>query len=59
MPMPSGLKAIDLMMDIPDGDPSAWYEFIKPLLLDEESRNLFTMPAQYRAPAARGMATTL
>ncbi len=47
MPIPSGLKAIDLMMNIPDGDPSAWYEFIKPLLLDEESRKAFKMPAQY------------
>ena len=47
MPIPSGLKAIDLMMNIPDGDPSAWYEFIKPLLLDEESRKVFKMPAQY------------
>ena len=47
MPIPNGLKAIDLMMNIPDGDPSAWYEFIKPLLLDEESRNSFKMPAQY------------
>jgi predicted TIM-barrel fold metal-dependent hydrolase len=47
MPIPSGLKAIDLMMNIPDGDPSAWYEFIKPLLLDEESRKHFKMPAEY------------
>ena len=47
MPIPSGLKAIDLMMNIPDGDPTAWYEFIKPLLLDEESRKVFKMPAQY------------
>jgi hypothetical protein len=47
MPMPSGLKAIDLMMNIPDGDPTAWYEFIKPLLLDEESRKHFKMPAEY------------
>jgi len=47
MPIPSGLEAIDLMMNIPDGDPTAWYEFIKPLLLDEESRNHFKMPAQY------------
>ncbi len=47
MPIPSGLKAIDLMMNIPDGDPTAWYEFIKPLLLDEESRKQFKMPAQY------------
>jgi predicted TIM-barrel fold metal-dependent hydrolase len=47
MPIPSGLKAIDLMMNIPDEDISAWYEFIKPLLLDEESRKQFKMPAEY------------
>lgn len=47
MPIPSGLKAIDLMMNIPDGDPAGWYEFIKPLLLDEESRKHFKMPAEY------------
>lgn len=47
MPIPSGLKAVDLMMNIPDGDPTGWYEFIKPLLLDEESRKVFKMPAQY------------
>ena len=47
MPIPNGLRAIDLMMNIPDGDPTAWYEFMKPLLLDEESRKVFTMPAQY------------
>ena len=47
MPIPSGLKAIDLMMNIPDGDRTAWYEFIKPLLLDEESRKSFKMPAEY------------
>ena len=47
MPIPSGLKAVDLMMNIPDGDPAGWYEFIKPLLLDEESRKVFKMPAQY------------
>jgi predicted TIM-barrel fold metal-dependent hydrolase len=47
MPMPTGLKAIDLMMNIPDQDPSAWYEFMKPLLLDQDSRKVFKMPAQY------------
>ena len=41
MPIPNGLEAIDLMMNIPDGDPSSWYEFIKPLLLDEVSRKQF------------------
>lgn len=47
MPIPSGLKAIDLMMNIPEEDQTTWYEFIKPLLLDEESRKRFKMPAQY------------
>ncbi len=47
MPIPNGLKAIDLMMNIPDGDPTAWYDFMKPLLLDEESRKHFKMPAEY------------
>jgi predicted TIM-barrel fold metal-dependent hydrolase len=47
MPIPSDLKAVDLMMNIPDGDSAGWYEFIKPLLLDEESRKVFKMPAQY------------
>jgi predicted TIM-barrel fold metal-dependent hydrolase len=47
MPKPRGLKAIDLMMNIPDDNPSAWYEFMKPLLLDRESREVFKMPAQY------------
>ena len=39
MPIPTGIRAIDLMMNIPDGDPTAWYEFIKPLLMDQESRS--------------------
>lgn len=47
MPIPRGLKAVDLMMNIPDDNPSAWYEFMKPLLLDQESREIFKMPAQY------------
>lgn len=41
------VKAIDLMLSIPGEDNSAWYEFMKPLFLDEESRKVFTMPAQY------------
>jgi len=41
------LGVIDLMMNIPGEDNSAWYEFLKPLLLDEESRQVFEMPAQY------------
>ncbi|MCH2170136.1 amidohydrolase family protein [Myxococcota bacterium] len=47
MPMPHGIPAIDLMMSIPGQDNSAWYEFIKPLLMDRESREMFKMPAQY------------
>jgi len=47
MPMPSDIKVIDLMMGIPAEDNSGWYEFIKPMLMDEESHRLFKMPAQY------------
>ena len=47
MAMPTDIKAIDLMLNIPDGDPGAWYQFMKPLFLDEESRNVFEMPVQY------------
>jgi len=47
MGMPSALRAIDLMLNIPGEDNSAWYESMKPLLLDDESRNVFKMPAQY------------
>jgi predicted TIM-barrel fold metal-dependent hydrolase len=38
---------IDLMLNIPGEDNSGWYEFMKPLFLDEESRHQFEMPAQY------------
>ena len=38
---------IDLMLNIPGEDQSGWYEFMKPLFLDEESRSQFQMPAQY------------
>ena len=38
---------IDLMLNIPGEDVSAWYDFMKPLLLDEESREHMKMPAQY------------
>ena len=38
---------IDLMLNIPGEDVSAWYDFMKPLLLDEESRERMKMPAQY------------
>jgi predicted TIM-barrel fold metal-dependent hydrolase len=47
MTMPTNIKAIDLMLNVPGDDNSQWYEFMKPLLMDEESRNMFKMPAQY------------
>jgi uncharacterized protein len=47
MGMPKDIRAIDLMLNIPGEDQKSWYEFMKPLLLDEESRSQFEMPAQY------------
>ena len=44
---PKDYRAIDLMLQIPGDDNSAWYESMKPLLRDEESRSVFKMPAQY------------
>ncbi len=38
MAMPSDIKIIDLMLNVPGEDNSGWYEFMKPLLLDEQSR---------------------
>jgi hypothetical protein len=44
-----GVRAIDLMLNIPGSgaEQKAWYEFMRPLLLDRESREQFEMPAQY------------
>ena len=47
MPMPSDFKIIDLMLSVPGEDNSKWYEFMKPLLMDQESREMFKFPAQY------------
>ena len=47
MAMPTGIGVIDLMLAIPTDDTSRWYEFMKPLLRDRESREQFKMPAQY------------
>jgi predicted TIM-barrel fold metal-dependent hydrolase len=41
------VPVIDLMMGIPGEDNRKFYEFMRPLLLDEESRNVFEMPVQY------------
>jgi len=46
--MPKDIQAIDLMMGIPVSETNQeWYEAFKPLLMDEESRQMFKMPAQY------------
>ncbi len=47
MSYPSDMPIIDLMLAIPNDDTSNFYDFIKPLLMDEESRQMFKMPAQY------------
>ena len=40
MPMPADVGVIDLMLSIPGEDNSQWYEYMKPMLLDEESRQV-------------------
>ncbi|MCY4045853.1 MAG: amidohydrolase family protein [Cellvibrionales bacterium] len=47
MGMPEDVKIIDLMLSVPGYDNSSWYDFMKPLLMDEQSKKLFKMPAQY------------
>lgn len=48
MPFSAGQPVIDLMLAIPvSEDNSEWYAAFKPLLMDEESRRMFKMPAQY------------
>jgi len=59
MGIPAGLGVVDLMLQIPSEDFSAKYEFLKPLLLDRESRESFKFPAQYMfkdVPKAGGAA---
>jgi predicted TIM-barrel fold metal-dependent hydrolase len=46
MPMPTGIGAIDLMLTVPDENFAKAYEFMKPMLRDDESKG-FKMPAQY------------
>src|SRR5258708_32399412 len=46
MAMPTGLGVVDLMLQIPSDDFSKKDEFLKPLLLDAESREQFSFPAQ-------------
>jgi len=47
MSMPTDVGVIDLMLQIPSTDARSWYDFMKPLLLDRQSREIFSMPAQY------------
>jgi predicted TIM-barrel fold metal-dependent hydrolase len=47
MGMPNQLGIIDLMLQIPTADGKNRYDFLKPLLLDKESRDSFDFPAQY------------
>ncbi|MFT4571069.1 MAG: putative TIM-barrel fold metal-dependent hydrolase [Hyphomicrobiaceae bacterium] len=44
---PTDLGIIDLMLELPTDDKGTWYDFLKPLLMDEESRELFKFPAEY------------
>jgi len=48
MGYPKDIKVIDTMLGIPThADRSEWYASFRPLLNDEQSRNMFKMPAQY------------
>ena len=47
MSMTRDVAAIDLMMTIPDENFAKHYEFLKPMLRDDESQKSFEMPAQY------------
>ena len=45
--MPTDIGVIDLMLQIPSRQQKSWYEFLEPLLMDEESRQAMDMPAGY------------
>lgn len=48
MPLPTDIKVIETMMGIPShADRSDWYASFRPLLNDQQSRDMFKMPAQY------------
>jgi len=48
MPFPRDIKIVDLMMAIPISETNEeWYQQFRPLLMDEESREQFKMPAQH------------
>ena len=45
--MPNDVGIIDLMLQVPTADGKKRYDFLRPLLLDQESRDNFDFPAQY------------
>ena len=47
MTMPSDIGIVDLMLGIPSAERDHWYDYMQPLLMDRESREMFSMPAQY------------
>ena len=48
MGYPKDIRIIDTMLGIPThADRSGWYDSFKPLLNDQQSRDMFKMPAQY------------
>ena len=48
MGYPKDIKIIDTMLGIPThADRSGWYDSFRPLLNDQQSRDMFKMPAQY------------
>lgn len=47
MSYPQEVGVIDLMMQIPGQDQRPWYEFMRPLFMDEASRNYSKMPAEH------------
>ena len=48
MGYPKDIKIIDTMLGIPThADRSQWYASFRPLLNDQQSRDMFKMPAQY------------
>ncbi len=59
MSMPGGIGIIDLMLNVPGEHSSKWYDFMRPLLLDTESREQFRMPAQYLIPDTSELAGAL
>ena len=47
MAMPTDVKIIDLMLGIPSADAKPSYDFMRPLLRDEESLKSFEFPVEY------------